>query len=153
MRKQIIALAAASVLLPTVALATTDASVPSSTNGKQAFVMVSNDCDDDRRHGDKSHNRHRKSSHINYSGPVETVSLAKLKTFKWGDTDVIVEGKLIRQLTNGNFILSDGNDEVTVEFDGIKLKDSIDQNTMVRLYGEYEAWDKELEAEYVQIVK
>ena len=72
---------------------------------------------------------------------------------KWGDQEVTVEGKLIRQLASGDFVLSDGKTEIIVELDSdIRLDKAIDQNTQLRLFGEYESRDKRLDVDYLQIM-
>lgn len=152
MRKQIIALAVASIMVPTIALAADGEPAPVT---EQTVVAAQYDQDGDRDHrkGKRDHDRGRKASQINYNGPVDLTPLSQLKSASWGDQDVIVEGRFIRQQANGDFILSDGKDEIVVELDDIKLSDSIDENTTLRLFGEYEGWDKKLEAEYIQVVK
>ena len=152
MRKQIIALAAASILVPTIALAAdSDTTTATATTTEQAVYVSRNDHDRDGDHDRKRHNR--KGSQINYTGPVDLTPLADLKNTSWGDRDVIVEGRLIRQQADGNFILSDGKDEIVLDMEDIKLSDAINENTTLRIFGEYEGWDKKLEADYIQVIK
>lgn len=150
MRQQIIALAVATIMIPTLVLAADGNTTPATTTTEQVIYVAHNDHESDRDHHDGRKGR----SMIQYNGPVDLTPLASLKEIRWGDKDVIVEGRLIRQLANGDFILSDGKDEIVVELDDdLKLSDAIDQNTKVRIFGEYEGWDKKLEAEYIQMVK
>ena len=151
MRNSIIAIAAASILFPTLALAA-DGNTETAVSMERPVYEASYDRDHDGKEG-RDEGKGRKACQINYQGPVDLTPLAELKGFQWGEEKVIVEGRIIRQLANGDFILSDGKDEVVVELDDIRLNNSVDENTTLRLYGEYEGWDKKLEAEHIQIVK
>ncbi|MEF1185791.1 NirD/YgiW/YdeI family stress tolerance protein [Vibrio sinaloensis] len=100
-------------------------------------------------HGDKD------QTSINYAGPVETVSLDTLlaqRSFR--DKEVVVEGFLIRQVNKDEFVFSDGQSEMTIELDDdVRLNESINETTKVRLFGEYEGGKHpEIEVEHIQIL-
>ncbi|UPQ89922.1 YgiW/YdeI family stress tolerance OB fold protein [Vibrio sinaloensis] len=93
---------------------------------------------------------------IEYKGPVDTTTVASLlqDTKVFGERDVAVEGVLIRQIAHDTFIFSDGNDEIEVELDdGIVLSKPLDNQTRVRLFGEYEGGSEpEIEVKHIQVL-
>ena len=122
MRKTILTIASAVILLPTIAMA----------NGQG----------DLNRHGG-----------VRFNGPVEVTSVAELKGIKLGETDAIVEGNILRQIQHDKFLFSDGTGEMVIEIDDdIRLDQSIDEKTRLRLSGEFEAWDNEMEVERLEIL-
>ncbi len=123
MRKKIIAIAASVILLPSLALA----------GGH-------------KKEWDQSQN-------VFFNGPVELTSLATLQKMTFGEQKAIIEGKIVRQLANGGFLFSDGDNDVMIDLDDdIRLDQSINEQSRLRLFGEYEAWDKEFEVDRVQIL-
>lgn len=122
MRKTILTIASAAILLPTIAMA----------NGQ----------------GDLNRN-----GGVRFNGPVELTSVAELKGIKLGETDAIVEGNILRQIQHDKFLFSDGTGEMVIEIDDdIRLDQSIDEKTRLRLSGEFEKWDNEMEVERLEIL-
>ena len=122
MRKTILTIASAVILLPTIAMA----------HGQ----------------GDQSRN-----GGVRFNGPVEVTTVAELKGIKLGETDAIVEGNILRQIQHDKFLFSDGSGEMVIELDDdIRLDQSIDEKTKLRLSGEFEAWDNEMEVERLEIL-
>lgn len=122
MRKTILTIASAAILLPTIAMA----------NGQ----------------GDLNRN-----GGVRFNGPVEVTSVAELKGIKLGETDAIVEGNILRQIQHDKFLFSDGTGEMVIEIDDdIRLDQSIDEKTRLRLSGEFEKWDNEMEVERLEIL-
>lgn len=67
---------------------------------------------------------------------------------------VVVEGHLVRQLSNDKFMFTDGNTEVQIELDDdIRLAAPIDATTRVRLFGEFEGGNTpEIEVDRIQVL-
>lgn len=123
MRKTIIALAVSVILLPSLALAD----------------------------GYKGENG--QPHHLQFNGPVDLTPLVTLQNMTIGEQNAIIEGKIVRQLANGKFLLSDGQSEMVIDLDDdIYLGQSINEQTRLRLFGEYEAWKKEFEVDRVQVL-
>lgn len=99
---------------------------------------------------------HDKGQAISYSGPVDTVTVAELleDTGMLTERNAVVEGKLIKQINAETFIFSDGTKEIQVEIDDdIRLPQTIDATTQVRLFGEYEGGNTpEIEVDRLQIL-
>ncbi|MGR5149206.1 YgiW/YdeI family stress tolerance OB fold protein [Photobacterium alginatilyticum] len=99
---------------------------------------------------------HDKGQSISYSGPVDTVTVAELleDTGMLTERNAVVEGKLIKQINADTFIFSDGTKEIQVEIDDdIRLPQTIDATTRVRLFGEYEGGNTpEIEVDRLQIL-
>jgi len=99
---------------------------------------------------------HNKGAAISYSGPVDTVTVAELleDTGMLTERNAVVEGKLIKQINAETFIFSDGTKEIQVELDDdIRLPQTIDATTQVRLFGEYEGGNTpEIEVDRLQIL-
>ena len=124
MRKTTMAIATAVILTPTIALA------------------------DGGCEGDLS-----RSGGVRFNGPVEVTSVAELKGIKLGETSAMVEGSILRQIRHDEFLFSDGTGEMVVELDDdIRLDRSIDTKTRLRMSGEFETWDNEMEVEWLEIL-
>ncbi|MBC7002810.1 NirD/YgiW/YdeI family stress tolerance protein [Photobacterium sp. BZF1] len=123
MKKTVIAIATAAIILTTAALA--------------------------GEHG-------KNESTLNYSGPVETVTVADLlqDTSMFTEKQAIVEGQLIKQINADTFIFSDGTKEIQVEIDDdINMPAAINATTRLRLYGEYEGGNTpEIEVDRLQLL-
>ncbi|GAK84061.1 hypothetical protein JCM19238_1624 [Vibrio ponticus] len=102
--------------------------------------------------GDNHHSRNA----VQYTGPVELTNLTNLlaESSMFTEKKVVVEGKLVRQINHEKFIFSDGQAEVQVELDDdIVLKQPLDANTQVRLFGEYEGGNTpEIEVDRIQVL-
>ncbi|KLV02186.1 YgiW/YdeI family stress tolerance OB fold protein [Photobacterium aphoticum] len=103
--------------------------------------------------GERDHNDR---AMIQYNGPVETVTVAKLleDTGMFTEKQAIVEGQLVKQLNHDTFIFSDGTKEIQVELDDdIQWPTAIDSTTKVRLFGEYEGGNTpEIEVDRIQLL-
>lgn len=100
------------------------------------------------------HDNNRQAS-IQYNGPVETTSVSELlqDTSMFTEMDVVIDGTIIRQLKNDKFVFSDGNAEIQIELDDIRLTTPLDANTKVRIFGEYEGGNTpEIEVDHIQIM-
>lgn len=95
-------------------------------------------------------------STLNYSGPVETVTVTELlnDTGMFTEKNAIVDGLLIKQIDADTFMFSDGVKEIQVDIDDdIILPQAINANTKVRLFGEYEGGSTpEIEVERIQVL-
>nr|WP_222939632.1 NirD/YgiW/YdeI family stress tolerance protein [Photobacterium sp. BZF1] len=98
----------------------------------------------------------KNESTLNYSGPVETVTVADLlqDTSMFTEKQAIVEGQLIKQINADTFIFSDGTKEIQVEIDDdINMPAAINATTRLRLYGEYEGGNTpEIEVDRLQLL-
>ncbi len=122
LNKTIIGLAAAIIMLPTLAVA-------------------------------KDHNKHS----INYTGPainVSTVAENLDNVGRFSELDVVLEGKLIHQISADKYMFADDSGQVIVELDDdIKLPAAIDNNTLLRIFGEFEGGSTpEVEVEYIKLL-
>ncbi|MGF1682419.1 NirD/YgiW/YdeI family stress tolerance protein [Photobacterium makurazakiensis] len=99
---------------------------------------------------------HEQKNTINYSGPVDTVTVASLlaDTSMFTEKDAVVEGRLIKQINADTFIFSDGTKEIQVEIDDdIRMPQAINADTRLRLYGEYEGGNTpEIEIDRIQLL-
>ncbi|SEG01520.1 YgiW/YdeI family stress tolerance OB fold protein [Vibrio hangzhouensis] len=103
---------------------------------------------------DGGHRDHQTGG-IVYTGPVETASITDLlaDTSMFTEKHVIVDGYLVRQLKGDKFIFSDGSAEIQVELDDIRLSSPINNETKIRIFGEYEGGNTpEIEVEHIQIM-
>ncbi len=84
--------------------------------------------------------RHNKEQFV-YFGPAELTSVEQLEqnySF-FSKNDVIMEGYIIHQLSDDEFIFTDGEGEVKVELKCHTELDSFDDKSKVRIYGEYKS--------------
>lgn len=93
---------------------------------------------------------------IQYTGPVEVTSIESLLKDSGPniEREVVVEGRLVRQLSEDTFVLSDGNREIQIELDDdIALSAPINSSQKLRLFGEYESGNTpEIEVEHIEIL-
>lgn len=127
LKKTIIALAATIVMLPTLAMA--------KGNG---------------------HYDHNKQS-INYTGPamnVTTVAENLENIGSFSEANVVLEGQLIHQISADKYMFADATGQVIVELDDdIKLPVAIDNNTKLRIFGEFEGGSTpEVEVESIKLL-
>ncbi|GAL05157.1 YgiW/YdeI family stress tolerance OB fold protein [Photobacterium aphoticum] len=97
------------------------------------------------------------SQPIAYNGPTKITPIHEIlkETNVFTEQDVVMEGKLIKQLTDDTYLLSDGKNEIMVELDDdIRLDQAIDANTRLRVYGEVDGGlqQPEVEIERIQIL-
>lgn len=122
-KKTIIALTAALIMLPTVAMA-------------------------------KDHDN---ANNINYTGPaakVTTVAENLENVGRFSEIDVILEGKLIHQISGDKYMFQDDSGKVVIELDDdIKLPTAIDDTTQLRIFGELEGGSTpKVEVEYIKLI-
>ncbi|WP_017223343.1 YgiW/YdeI family stress tolerance OB fold protein [Moritella dasanensis] len=127
LKKTIIALAATIVMLPTLAMA--------KGNG---------------------HDDHNKQS-IHYTGPamnVTTVAENIENIGSFSEANVVLEGQLIHQISADKYMFADATGQVIVELDDdIKLPVAIDNNTKLRIFGEFEGGSTpEVEVESIKLL-
>ncbi|EHN68996.1 YgiW/YdeI family stress tolerance OB fold protein [Aliivibrio fischeri] len=126
MKKTIIAITAALILSPTIALA------------------------------DGGHNKDHNSRTFNYTGPVETTTVAELltDTSMFAEQDAIIDGRIIRHIRKDKYVFTDGTKEIQIELDDdISQPAAINETTKVRIFGEYEGGSTpEIEVERIQLL-
>ncbi|WP_375753945.1 YgiW/YdeI family stress tolerance OB fold protein [Vibrio sp. HN007] len=100
--------------------------------------------------------KHHEDRALSYNGPVELSSVTSLleDTSYFSEKDVIMEGYIIRQTRKDEFIFSDGEGEIKIELDDdIQLDQTVNEETKVRIYGEYEGGSTpEVEVEGIQLL-
>ncbi len=118
MRKAILALASAFILLPS----------PGMAAGGQLLAL--------------------------FNAPEQVSSLASLKNSrKMKEQNVIIEGKIIYQITHDSFMFSDGIVMVVINLsEDVRLKQDINEDTPLRLFGEYSVWGDEFSVERIKIL-
>ncbi|NBI51096.1 YgiW/YdeI family stress tolerance OB fold protein [Photobacterium alginatilyticum] len=93
---------------------------------------------------------------LSYSGPIQTITVSEVleQTNLFSEQNVILEGKLIKQINADTYVFSDGNDEINVEIDDdIRLEQTITANTRLRVYGEVEGGTSpEIEIDKIQVL-
>ncbi|MCL9776317.1 YgiW/YdeI family stress tolerance OB fold protein [Vibrio methylphosphonaticus] len=98
---------------------------------------------------------HQNNPAVIYNGPVDTASVSELlaDNSMFSEQNVIIDGYLVRQIKDDKFIFSDGDAEIQVELDDVALTTPIDNQTKVRIFGEYEGGSTpEIEVEHIQIM-
>lgn len=101
--------------------------------------------------------RDHKQSNINYTGPVkniDTVAETLKDAGRFTELDVIMEGKLINQISADEFMFQDNSGEVLVELDDdITLPNAIDADTKMRIFGEFEGGSTpKVEVEHIKLI-
>ncbi|ELV8676950.1 YgiW/YdeI family stress tolerance OB fold protein [Vibrio vulnificus] len=78
---------------------------------------------------------------ISFDGPVNVSVVSELlkDSNMFTEKDVVVEGTLVRQLNKDTYIFTDGSAEIQIELDDdIRFTQTINSNTRLRLFGEFE---------------
>ncbi|EGQ7759627.1 NirD/YgiW/YdeI family stress tolerance protein [Vibrio vulnificus] len=78
---------------------------------------------------------------ISFDGPVNVSVVSELlkDSNMFTEKDVVVEGTLVRQLNKDTYIFTDGSAEIQVELDDdTRFTQTINSNTRLRLFGEFE---------------
>ncbi|EJV9411896.1 YgiW/YdeI family stress tolerance OB fold protein [Vibrio vulnificus] len=78
---------------------------------------------------------------ISFDGPMNVSVVSELlkDSTMFTEKDVVVEGTLVRQLNKDTYIFTDGSAEIQVELDDdIRFTQTINSNTRLRLFGEFE---------------
>ncbi|EPW5500772.1 YgiW/YdeI family stress tolerance OB fold protein [Vibrio vulnificus] len=78
---------------------------------------------------------------ISFDDPVNVSVVSELlkDSNMFTEKDVVVEGTLVRQLNKDTYIFTDGSAEIQVELDDdIRFTQTINSNTRLRLFGEFE---------------
>ncbi|OLQ73488.1 hypothetical protein BIT28_21915 [Photobacterium proteolyticum] len=93
---------------------------------------------------------------MSYSGPIQTTTVSEVleQTNLFSEQNVILEGKLIKQINADTYVFSDGKNEINVEVDDdIHLGQAIAPNTRLRVYGEVEGSAiPEVEIDKIQVL-
>ncbi|OLQ72188.1 hypothetical protein BIT28_24510 [Photobacterium proteolyticum] len=78
-------------------------------------------------------------SSINYTGPIDLVTIAELseKDSWFEDQSFTLEGYIIKQVNDKKFLFTDGADEITVNIRADNVESFSDKDK-VRITGEYE---------------
>lgn len=74
-----------------------------------------------------------------YYNQNEVISVQKLKTMK-DDTYAIIEGFIVKKISNEKFLFKDETGEIVLDVDDdlmYQLKD-VDKNTLVEVYGDFD---------------
>lgn len=100
------------------------------------------------------HDRDHVQNFSSYTGPanVSTVAESLENTGFFGDTQVVFDGHIIKQVKGDTFIFQDATGSVQIELeDHVKLPNHIDDTTKVRIFGELEGGrTPEVEVDYVK---
>ncbi|EJA3104291.1 NirD/YgiW/YdeI family stress tolerance protein [Vibrio vulnificus] len=86
-------------------------------------------------------NNYSTAQGISFDGPVNVSVVSELlkDSNMFTEKDVVVEGTLVRQLNKDTYIFTDGSAEIQVELDDdIRFTQTINSNTRLRLFGEFE---------------
>ncbi len=92
---------------------------------------------------------------VAYTGPIETTSVAELlkDTSMFTERNVVVDGYIVRQINKDTFMFSDTNNEIQIELDDVYLDQALNNDTKVRIFGEYEGGNTpEIEVDHIQIL-
>lgn len=93
---------------------------------------------------------------VSYSGPIQTTTVNEVleQTNLFSEQNVILEGKLVKQISADTYVFSDGKHEINVEVDDdIRLEQAITPNTRLRVYGEVEGGTSpEIEIDKIQVL-
>lgn len=124
MKKTILAIAAAIILIPSIALA------------------------------DGGHHQKPDGVQFNGPVELSNMTKLVANSNMFTEQHVVVEGHLVRQLSSDKFMFTDGNTEVQIELDDdIRLAAPIDATTRVRLFGEFEGGNTpEIEVDRIQVL-
>ncbi|MBW3698076.1 NirD/YgiW/YdeI family stress tolerance protein [Vibrio sp. T187] len=97
-----------------------------------------------------------KDQYVQYTGPVESVSVASLlaESSMFTEKDAVVDGKIVKQINKDTFVFSDGESEIQIELDDdIKLNQPLTADTSIRIFGEFEGGNTpEIEVEHIQLL-
>lgn len=124
MKKTILAIAAAVILIPSIALA------------------------------DGGHHQISDGVQFNGPVELSNMTKLVADSNMFTEQHVVVEGNIVRQLSSDKFMFTDGNTEVQIEIDDdIRLAAPLDATTRVRLYGEFEGGNTpEIEVDRIQVL-
>ncbi|EGU31598.1 YgiW/YdeI family stress tolerance OB fold protein [Vibrio scophthalmi] len=124
MKKTILAIAAAVILIPSIALA------------------------------DGGHHKISDGVQFNGPVELSNMTKLVADSNMFTEQHVVVEGNIVRQLSSDKFIFTDGNTEVQIEIDDdVHLAAPLDATTRVRLYGEFEGGNTpEIEVDRIQVL-
>ncbi|ANS87563.1 hypothetical protein VSVS12_03863 [Vibrio scophthalmi] len=124
MKKTILAIAAAVILIPSIALA------------------------------DGGYHQKSEGVQFNGPVELSDINKLVAESNMFTEQHVVVEGHLVRQLSSDKFMFTDGNAEVQIELDDdIRLAAPMDATTRVRLFGEFEGGNTpEIEVDRIQVL-
>ncbi|MCJ2377171.1 NirD/YgiW/YdeI family stress tolerance protein [Vibrio sp. ZSDZ34] len=98
---------------------------------------------------------HEQQKPLAYTGAIETTSVAELlnDTSMFTEKNVIVDGYIVRQINKDTFIFSDSETDIQVELDDVYLEQALNNETRIRIFGEYEGGNTpEIEVDHIQIL-
>ncbi len=123
MKKTIIAITAALILSPTIALA---------DNG--------------------DHNQKHAKLNYTGPVTTTTIAELLKDTSMFAEQDTTIDGRIIRHIRKDKYLFSDGTNEIQIELDDdISLPTAINETTNVRIFGEYEGGNTpEIEVDRLQ---
>ncbi len=135
MRTFITALTMATLLSPMVAMAQSDFSTARTMDGAPAGSY-----DAYRRQG-------------GYQGPAHVTKVADLSRFHSDDQEVILEGYIVNRIGKDDYTFKDDTGTIAIELDDDIRLGNINENTKVRLYGEYDGgFDNRVEVDRVEVM-
>ncbi|MEM9630352.1 MAG: NirD/YgiW/YdeI family stress tolerance protein [Pseudomonadota bacterium] len=99
----------------------------------------------------------RDQSSIVYAGPADIVKVSELSSRGglFADNEIIVEGKLIKQVDDETFLFEDGSGQILMEVDRDFSNLTVSAEDIVRVFGRYDgSWGApEIEAESIRVLK
>ncbi|MCK6263613.1 NirD/YgiW/YdeI family stress tolerance protein [Vibrio sp. ZSDE26] len=99
--------------------------------------------------------KHKGEPNIQYTGPIEVTTVNQIAedASLYSDSDVVLEGHLVKQISKDRFIFADATGEIQVELDDIILAQPLSHETTVRIFGEYETGSTpEVEVEHLVVL-
>lgn len=94
---------------------------------------------------------------ILYTGPADIVKVSNLSSRGglFADDEIIVEGKLVKQVDDETFLFDDGSGQILLEVDRDISNLTVSATDNVRIFGRYDGfWGKpSIEAESIKVLK
>ncbi len=99
---------------------------------------------------------HHQKGNFQYTGPIETTSVTELlkDTSMFTEKEVVIDGRIVRQINKDTFVFTDGEAEIQVELDDdINLTEPLTAESKIRLFGEYEGGNTpEIEVDHISLL-
>lgn len=87
------------------------------------------------------------SANAQFVGEIEVVTVEQVKEMR-DDTNVVLEGSIIRQIADEDYLFRDETGEIQVEIDDDVWKNQqVDSDTTVRIMGEFDKGFRNMEIE------
>ncbi|MES0885339.1 YgiW/YdeI family stress tolerance OB fold protein [Roseibium sp. SCP14] len=94
---------------------------------------------------------------ILYTGPADIVKVSNLPSRGglFADDEIIVEGKLIKQVDDETFLFDDGSGQILLEVDRDISNLTVSDTDNVRVFGRYDGFwgEPSIEAESIKVLK